>query len=245
MADDYIQKASGGSGTDSDEDLLQVDLANLDEFLLEPCHVRLRVLRRTNYRLWAQSHERFLRGRGIWGIVSGTLPRPTTSIKEARNWVILDRWIAVLLAGHVEDCQQCYISDLKRSKDIWDALRRVHDMSGRRRLESLTERFYYYRKSKDESIDQMVSNLKQLSDEICDLDPEQKPIDIHQALVIMSACEGKHYDMAKEYLCEEDELTTALAVEHLRSVEADMHQSKGGANVAKGNRGKSGGQRKS
>ena len=53
------------------------------------------------------------------GIVSGSLPRPTTS-KEARNWMILDQWIATLLAGDVEDSQQTHIAHLGRAKDIWD-----------------------------------------------------------------------------------------------------------------------------
>lgn len=71
------------------DDLLKVDLSNLDKQLLKRTHFRLVTLKRHNYHIWAQSHKRFLRGRGIWGIVSGSLPLPT-SRKEAENWMILD-----------------------------------------------------------------------------------------------------------------------------------------------------------
>lgn len=218
------------------EDLLQVDLTNLDRTLLEPSHAKLGTLKSRNYHIWAQAHRRFLRGRGMWGIVSGTIPVPTSS-NEARNWIILDQWIAMLLAGDVEDSQQGHIAHLIRSQDIWDELRRIHGVSGKGRLAIMLQRFYGYTKSADESIDKMSSVLKQLSDEIFDLAPEARPSEISRAAVIMNACEGDEYTMAKYTLGQADVLTPALAVEQLRSVEQD---SKDSANVAKGNRGKRG-----
>ena len=85
----------------------------------------------------------------------------------------------------------------------------------------------------------MSSALKQLSDEIYDLAPEARPSEISRAAVIMNACEGEKYAMAKYTLGQADVLTPALAVEQLRSVEQDLH-SQNSANVAKGNRGESG-----
>ena len=123
------------------EDLLQVDLTNLDRALLKPSHAKLGTLRSHNYHTWAQAHRRFLRGRGMWGIVSGMMPVPT-SPKEARNWITLDQWIAMLLAGDVEDFQQGYIAHLIRSQDIWDELRRIHGVSGKGRLATMLQRFY-------------------------------------------------------------------------------------------------------
>ena len=103
----------------------------------------------------------------------------------------------------------------------------------------MLQRFYGYTKSADESIDKMSSALKQFSDEIYDLAPEARPSEISRAAVIMNACEGEEYEMAKYTLGQADVLTSALAVEQLRSVEQDLH-SQNSANVAKGNRGKSG-----
>ena len=69
---------------DIHDSLLEVNLTDLDKTLLKPSHARLGMLKGHNYHTWAQTHKRFLRGRGIWGIVSESLPRPTTR-KEARN----------------------------------------------------------------------------------------------------------------------------------------------------------------
>ena len=52
------------------------------------------------------------------------------SRKEAKNWMILDGWIATLLTGYVEEYQIIYIAHAISSKDIWDELKRVHDVSG-------------------------------------------------------------------------------------------------------------------
>ena len=47
------------------ESLLEVDLTDLNKTLLKPSHARLGVLKGHNYHTWAQTHKRFLRGRGI------------------------------------------------------------------------------------------------------------------------------------------------------------------------------------
>ena len=146
---------------DEDLDLLiQVDLSTLDKNLLKPPHVKLGILKGQNYHIWAQNHRRFLEGRGMWGIVSGSLPRPQTRA-EARNWMILDQWIATLLARDTEDSQQGHIASLRRSRSIWNELRRVHGVSGKGRLCTMLQRFYGYAKGSDESIDQMTTALRQ------------------------------------------------------------------------------------
>ena len=91
----------------------------------------------------------FEKSKGYGVLLSGILSRPTTSENETRNWIVLDRWIAVLLDGHVGDSQKCYIDHSKWSKDLWDELRRVH--IGKRRLISMLRRFCGYTKSADES----------------------------------------------------------------------------------------------
>ena len=171
--------------------------------------------------------------------MSETISVPISEI-EARNWIILNQWIAILLADDVEDSQQGHIAHLIRSQDIWDELRRIHDVSGKGRLAIMLQRFYGYIKSADESIDKISSTLKQLSDEIFDLAPDARPSEISRAVVIMNACEGEEYTMAKYTLGQADVLISALAVEQLRSVEQNIKNS---VNVAKDNRGKQGGRK--
>ena len=209
--------------------LLAVDLTNLDKDLLEPSHARLPVLEGTNYHTWADSHKRFLRGRGLWGIVSGDLPMPTTET-EARNWMILDQWIAFQLASYVEDSQQCHISHLYGAKDIWDEMNQIHRVSGIGRLVPMLQRFFGYIKGAEESIDQMTRTLWRLSNDICDIAPQARPSDIVFASVMMNACQADEYQIAKHLLGLEKELTCSLVVERLRCVEQDVRY-----NLAKGN----------
>ena len=68
------------------ENLLQINLTNLDRALLKPNYAKLSTLKSHNYHTWAQAHRRFLRGRGMWGIKSGTIPVPT-SPKEVQSHV--------------------------------------------------------------------------------------------------------------------------------------------------------------
>ena len=113
-------------------------------------------------------------------------------------------------------------------------------MSGKGRLATILQRFYGYTKGSDESIDVMVSTLKQLSDEVYNLAPEARPSEISRAAVIVNACQGEGYAMAKFTLGQADVLTPALAAEQLRSVKQDVRKPKKGANVAKGGRNKQG-----
>ena len=212
---------------------VEVDLSSVDESVLAPPHIQLPILKAHNYYVWAQVHKSFLKGRGLFGIVAGTL-RPTTK-EEARNWLIYDGWIATLLVGGVEETQQGYITHLKRAKAMWEELRRVHGVSGRGRLVSMMQRFHGYRKGANESIDQMVTTLRQLSNEISDLLPEAKPIPLVEAIIIMNACQGEEYKIAKFFLSQTEDLTPSLAVEQLRAAEQEAKARKDAANVAKRN----------
>ena len=59
MADDRNKQVSASSSTDTDEDLLRVDLASLDEATLHLSPFRLLVVRHDSYKLWSRDHKRF------------------------------------------------------------------------------------------------------------------------------------------------------------------------------------------
>ena len=59
----------------------------------------------------------------------------------------------------------------------------------------------------------MVLTLKQLSDEIYDLVPEARSLEISRIAVIINACQGEEYIMVKFTLGQADILILALAVE--------------------------------
>ncbi len=218
--------------------IMDVDLSSIDKSVLKQPHTKLPILKAHNYFVWAQVHKEFLDGRGLFGIVAGT-HLPSTQ-EEAKNWRIYDSWIASLLTGCVEETQLPHITHLPRSKAKWDELRRVHGISGKGRILSMLQRLHGYQKGADESIDQMVATLRQLINEITNILPIARPPPIIEAIILMNACQGDEYAMAKYTLgkTDSDLLTPSLAVEHLRTVEEEIKSKKDTANVAKG--GKSG-----
>ena len=229
-------KVEDSEDDDDDSDVLEIDLATVDRGLLKPCHTKATVLKQSNYYAWAQFHKHFLGGRGLFGFVDGSIPKPTDAIMK-RNWIIYDQWIAQHLRGYVEESQQSHIDSKRKSKSLWDKLRQVHGMSGKERLSSILQRFFTYVKSADETVDQMASTLRQICDEAYSVRPDARPSEYHRALVIMCACRDDDYKLAKDALSRSDELTPSLAVERLRAVEQDLKRES--ANIAKGGQGKS------
>ena len=213
--------------------LIEMDLTNLNQRLLKSSHVKLGVLKAHNYHVWANTHQRFFKGRGMWSIVDGTRRMPPEGTEEAANFFTVDQWIAMQIVGDVEDSQQGHIAKLTSSNEIWTELKRIHGVSGKGRLVPMLLRFYGYQKGSDESIDQMGAALMQLGDEIADISPEAKPSRISHAAVVMNACQGEEYKMAKYSLAQEETLTPELAIERLRAVEQESND-RDGANTAKG-----------
>ncbi len=86
----------------------------------------------------------------------------------------------------------------------------------------------------------MVATLRQLINEITNILPIARPPPIIEAIILINACQGDEYAMAKYTLgkTDSDLLTLSLAIEHLRTVEEEIKSKKDTANVAKG--GKSG-----
>lgn len=205
---------------DSDDDrLMKVRLANLyrlemlDRSLFERSQFGLVVLREDNYYVWSVSHKHFLQSRGMWGIVSGSLPRPTASENEARKWMLLDGLIATHLFGHMKRSQQGHVSHLTRSKDIWDKLRGFHYKSAH--IRRLLLKFWRYKKPTDESVDLMASKLECLCHEMHDGAPQWKVSEKARAIAMIQACQGDEYRVAKYLLRQADTLTPELALGHL------------------------------
>ena len=141
-------------------------------------------------------------------------------MEPARRWAKLDRWITTIISGYVDENQKGHINHKETSKARWDALKRVHGVSGKGRLPAMLQRFNGYTKSADQTIDQVVSDLRKLRNDISDLNPTSAPDDMVLATTLMSACKESEFDMAKAILSQNDQLNTELAVEQLRAVES-------------------------
>lgn len=69
-----------------------IDLDNQDPSSFKTPHIRFQLLKMNNYRIWACTHERFLRSRSLRGIVFESVLEPSLEDeKRARNWLIVDQ----------------------------------------------------------------------------------------------------------------------------------------------------------
>ena len=123
--------------------------------------------------------------------------------------------------------QKSHINNLKTSKARWDVPKRVHGVSGKgHHLQARLQRFVSYTKSADQTIDQVVSDLRKLRNDIADLDASSAPTDIALAVTLMTAYKESEFDMIKVILGMSDHLSTELAVEQLKTVEATKDSAK-------------------
>ena len=120
----------------------------------------------------------------------------------------------------MDDMQKSHFNKPKTSKVPRDALKRVPGVSGYGHLTAMLQRFVSYTKSADQTIDQVVSDLRKLRNDIADLHASSAPPDILMATTLMAACKESEFDIIKVILGMSDHLTTELAVEELRAVEA-------------------------
>ena len=125
---------------------------------------------------------------------------------------------------------------MKKSKAVWEELKKVHGLSGYKRCATILGRFFTYTKSADESINQMATNIKQLCDETYSLRPDARPSDYHRAIVLIHAVHDEEYSSAKYLLKQSLDLTPGLVMKRLRAVEQDLKRAQDTANIARGSR---------
>ena len=100
----------------------------------------------------------------------------------------------------------------------------------------MLQQFYGYVKGADESIDKMASTLNTLSNEIGENSPELRPHNVAKAVVIMNACQGEEYRMAKFTLNQAEPFNSTVVIEMLRTVEQEGLRKDAANLAAKGGR---------
>ena len=212
--DDVLDDEDDGNGPSID---LTVDLpASL--FAKPP--VRMPILKATNYYVWVQSYERLFKSRGMMGWLDGHIPKPIT-LRAAKRWRQINDWMVMVIANSVEDVQTTHLKHINSAQEAWEELKRLHGVSGKGRLLKMFTRFISYQKSADQTVDAMAADLRVKRDEIMDVRPELVLTDELLALVLVNACKGPEFDMAKYVLGRGDLPTPQQVITELRSVEQD------------------------
>ena len=181
---------------------------------------RMPTLKANNYHVWAQAHERLFKSRGMMGWVEGYIPKPETR-RAATRWRQVNTWIVMVIVNSVEDVQTTHLKHIVGAREAWDELKRLHGVSGKGRLLTMFTRFISYQKSADQTVDAMAADLRMKRDQIMDVRPELVLTDEVLALVLVNACRGPEYDMAKYVLGRGDVPTPQQVITELRSVEQD------------------------
>lgn len=121
-----------------------------------------------------------------------------------------------------EKSQHSHIRNKRTSKEAWDALKKVHGIQAKGRINLLLKRFHTYKASPDESVDDVASALENLKIEIGDIEPDHEPPNSLVAIALMSAIEDPAYDTAKFMLERESDLTLEVAKEQLKAVQQKL-----------------------
>ena len=230
---DTSASLAGGFHT-NDDDCRHIDLDQRHRWTLTEPRYRSRILNEHNFLLWAHNHEKLLRGRGVWGIVSGSLPRPPLDQRERlKNWLLADRWAVSLLYFSMNTVwkgqftmnttRKENIDDRETSKAIWDTMKLLH---GCNRLMSLLMQLWNYVKGPNESVDQMYIKMMQLRTFVRAIDPKEGPADPNMAVLMMKAC-SREYTKANGILIKtltvsDTLVTTDLVLKHLRNIEKGL-----------------------
>lgn len=90
---------------------------------------------------------------------------------------------------------------------MWESLRKMHDAFDQRRLNFLNRRFFNYKVSSTETIDEICSNLAGLQTIMQNIKKKEPPTDLNVALTLINAINDDAYTLAKYHFEEMNNLT--------------------------------------
>lgn len=147
---------------------------------------------------WAKEIQLLLEAKKLWRIVTGKVPMPDEDSRpvDHEEWTHDDTQARMWIRLNCEKNQHSHLRNKKTSKDAWDALKKVHGVQAKGRINLLLKRFHTYKAGPDESIDDIVTALENIKLEIADTKETHEPQDTLVAMAPMSAIEDSAYDTA-------------------------------------------------
>lgn len=106
-----------------------------------------------------------------------------------------------------EKSQHSHIQNKRTSKEAWGALKKVHGVQAKGRINLLLKQFLTYKACPDESIDDVASALENIKVKIGDINKDRKPPDSLIAIALMSAIKDPAYNTVNFMLEREPNLT--------------------------------------
>ena len=121
-----------------------------------------------------------------------------------------------------EKGQHSHIQNKRTSKEAWDALKKVHGIQARGRINLLLKQFHTYKACPDESIDDVASALGNTKVKIGDINQDHKPSDSSLAIALMSAIKDPACNTVNLMLEREPNLTLEVAKEQFKAVQQKL-----------------------
>lgn len=142
-----------------------------------------------NYRSWRRDAKMMLKARGLWEIVSGLVlpPDPKTRPKDFRMWKDDDRNAMKTVYLNWEMDQEKNFRHCTTSYQIWNCLADVHGVTAEAHFNYLMMNFWNYKTSRNKNVDQTVTFLTDIMEEVQIIDPEVEFSDITIATQLFSA----------------------------------------------------------
>ena len=128
--------------------------------------------------------------------------------------------------ANCKQSQQVHLHSIKSSYASWEALKKVHGLKHLGCINFLTQKFFIYKAKESESVNHVVSALKNLVLLIWEIRKDVAPIDLYMAIKILSVFDNKAYEMAIFHLKRKPIFTSAKVIESLKAVGQSLKDKK-------------------
>lgn len=122
-------------------------------------------LNATNYFLWSRKIELVLRGKGLWGFISGDEDEPTTETEKAKYLRRKDMALSNLLLT-IEDACSASVIDLREPKAVWEELKTIYQAVSTASVDSFLTQYQGMKMCPKEKVVEYVNRLTQLENKL-------------------------------------------------------------------------------
>uniref|UniRef100_T1IKJ8 MBD domain-containing protein n=1 Tax=Strigamia maritima TaxID=126957 RepID=T1IKJ8_STRMM len=152
-------------------------------------------LDKVNYIQWAIDVQLLLEEKGLWPFVTGKQPEPNvTATQDAKDRFERNKAKsrAIILQCLVPRLQPAAMK-FPATKQVWDHLKALFELSSLAREAALLETFYLIRHKDNEEVDSFIARVEKAADDLAGAADDLKPADRNKAYLLINRI-GKEYE---------------------------------------------------
>lgn len=130
---------------------------------------RFDLLNEENYFTWKYRMEMHLIRKDLWGIVSGTEPRPASGVRTQLVWDKRARLAAAEIILHVSDSQLPLTRKTTDPVQMWQILKEYHESSGWANRMTVLRRFVSLKMEEGAPIQEHINDFNKLDQSLKDI----------------------------------------------------------------------------